>query len=97
MGLLSLIGKVYGESNPWIVKSTETLSAKEAKTINSAVVVEGKFGKQVCFTLTSGGTQYASLSRDSELEIGEEFPVAGAKFITLSREGDSDIVRVEEA
>jgi len=97
MGLLSLLGKVYGGENPWSVKSTETISPKEAKSIRAAVVVEGKFGNQVCFMLASGGTQYASLSRDSELEVGEEFPVAGAKFITLEREGDADIVRVQEA
>ena len=97
MGLLNLLGKVYGESNPWSVKSEEALTPKEAKSIRSAVVVEGKFGKQVCFALVSGGTQYAALSRDSELEVGEEFPVAGAKFITLERDGDNDIVRVQEA
>ena len=81
MGLLNLLGKVYGESNPWSVKSEEALSPKEAKSIRSAVVVEGKFGKQVCFTMLSGATDYASAKGAiADLAVGEEVPVATATF-----------------
>ena len=97
MGLLNLLGKVYGEANPWSVKSEVALGADDIAAIKSGVVTEGKFGKTVCLTLVSGGTQYANLGRDSKLEIGEEFPIAGSKIITLSREGDADIIRIQEA
>ena len=47
----------------------------------SAVVVEGKFGKQVCFTMLSGATDYASAKGSiADLAVGEEVPVATATF-----------------
>ena len=90
---MGLFAKLYGGS--WSLKSTEKLSAVEP-TIKSGVVTEGKFGKQVCFTLTSGETGYTALSRDSKLEIGEEFPIANASVQTLSKSGEDDILRVIE-
>jgi len=90
---MGLFAKLYGGS--WSLKSTEKLSAVEPN-IKSAVVTEGKFGKQVCCTMVSGETGYVSLSRDSKLEIGEEFPVANASVQTLTKSGEADILRVIE-
>ena len=90
---MGLFAKLYGGS--WSLKSTENLLTVD-NSIKSGVVCDGKFGKQVCFTLTTGETGYLPLSRDSQLEAGEEFPVANAKVLTLSKSGEDDIVRVQE-
>ena len=90
---MGLFAKLYGGS--WSLKSTEKLLAVD-NTIKSGVVVEGNFGKQVCFTLISGEKGYLPLSRDSKLEAGEEFPIADAKVLTLSKSGEADIIRVQE-
>lgn len=91
--IMGLFAKLYGGS--WSLKSTEKLLSVD-NSIKSGVVTEGKFGKQVCFTLVSGETGYAPLSRDSKLEIGEEFPVANASVQTLTKSGEDDIIRVIE-
>ena len=90
---MSIFSKIYGGS--WSVKSSENL-IKVEPSIKSGVVVEGTYGKQVCFLLTTGGKGYLPLSSQSTLNVGDEFPVAGATVITLSKEGEADIMRVQE-
>jgi hypothetical protein len=90
---MGLFAKLYGGS--WSVKSTESLLTVDS-SIKSGVVCEGKFGKQVCFMLDNGQTGYLGLSRDSKLEVGEEFPIATAKVLTLSKAGENDAIRVQE-
>ena len=90
---MGLFAKLYGGS--WSLKSTEKLLSVD-NSIESGIVTEGKFGKQVCFTLTTGEKGYVALSRDSKLEIGEEFPIANASVQTLAKSGEDDIIRVVE-
>lgn len=91
---MGLFKTVYAKS--YEVVNTEDLLSLEPGIANG-VVEEGKFGPSVRFNLKSGGYGFVSLSRDSSLEVGDEFPLAGAKVITLAKEGEDDITRVIEA
>lgn len=90
---MGLFAKLYGGS--WSLKSTENLLTVDS-SIKSGVVTEGTYGLQVCCTLIDGRTGYVPLSRASKLVAGEEFPIANAKVLTLSKDGEDDIIRVIE-
>lgn len=91
---MSLFKKLYGGS--FAVKSTESFAAK-APEVKSAMVVEGTYGLQVCCLMVDGKTTgYLPLSKNSQLSAGDEFPIATAKVLTLSKDGEDDIIRVVE-
>ena len=85
--------RVYASS--WSVKSSRQFTADEVSAVKSAVVVDSQYGKSVCFFLNSGGQTYLPLSTNSTLETGEMVDVSTAKIITLSKQGEADIERVE--
>lgn len=93
MSILSNL-RVYIASK-WEVSSSEKLSKEDIKNIDSIEVVDSEFGLSACFHLKSGGQSYMPLSKDSELSVGDEIDPKDAKILTLSREGDKDIYRLE--
>jgi len=86
---------VYGD-NPWTVTNSRNFNAAEIGAVRSTAVVESKFGKSVCFFLNGGGQSYIPLStQGKDAELGSSIDMKAAKLVTLHREGDGDIVRVE--
>ena len=80
----------------WNVKSVDKFDADEAEKCSSAVVVPSEFGQSVCMTLKSGGTQYMPLSNTSRaVANGEQVNLADCNVVTLGRDGDDDIYRIE--
>lgn len=93
MGILNALRLYRGK---WQVKSIEKFDANDAADVKSAVVVPSEFGLSVCMTLKSGGTKYLPVSNTSRaLAQGEEINVAECNVVTLEREGDDDIHRIE--
>lgn len=93
MGILDALRLYRGK---WQVKSVDKFDANEAATIQSATVVPSEFGQSVCMTLKSGGSKYMPLSNTSRaVANGEEINVAECNVVTLGREGDDDIHRIE--
>lgn len=92
MNILSAI-KVYPGS--WAVKDTRNFSAEELEQIVSAVVVDSQYGNSVCLTLKSGGKGFIPLSNTSSAQVGDAIDMASAKLMTLGREGDADIYRID--
>ena len=93
MGILNALRLYRGK---WQVKSIEKFDANDAADVKSAVVVPSEFGQSVCMTLRSGGSKYLPLSNTSRaVANGEEINVADCNVVTLSREGDEDIHRIE--
>lgn len=72
---------------------------KGFKSIESAQVVEKEqdwgTSRSICFFLKGGGRKYIVLSRDSELEDGDEVDPSKVEITTLERDGDEPIYRAD--
>ena len=79
----------------WKVVSERAFNSEEIAAVKSASVVSSQYGSSVCFLMKSGGQTYIPLSRDSELAVGDSVDLSQAKLLTLHRDGDSDIIRVQ--
>lgn len=94
----SSIVKEYG-GTPWEVTDTEKLEQAEIDAIQDITVItkEQDWGEStsMCFLMKSGRTRFIPLSRDSDLEEGDTVDPESVVLLTLSREGDDDIVRAD--
>ena len=85
--------QVYGGS--WNVVNSRGLDAEEIAAVKKAEVVSSEYGNSVCFFMKSGGQTYIPLSRDSSLSVGDTVDITKAKVLTLHRDGNDDITRIE--
>ena len=85
--------QVYGGS--WNVTGTRGFDAEEIAAVKSAQVVSSEYGKSVCFFMKSGGQSYIPLSNQSSLEVGDSVDLSTAKILTLHRDGNEDINRID--
>lgn len=84
--------RVFGK---WAVKESRSFNAEEIASVASAVVVPSDYGESVCFTMVGGGVTYIPLSTNSSLGVGDSVDLKSAKLLTLSKQGENDIYRVE--
>lgn len=85
--------QVYGQG--WSVKSSRVFNAEEQGAVLRAEVVSSEYGNSVCFFMRGGGMTYIPLSRDSSLAPGDSVDLAKAKILTLERDGEKDITRID--
>lgn len=85
--------RVY--AGKWNLKSSRAFSPEEIAAVASAVVVASQYGNSVCFTMVGGGQTFIPLSNSSSKTVGESIDVASAKLLTLRKDGEADIFRVE--
>ena len=85
--------RVY--AGKWNLKSSRAFSPEEVAAVASAVVVASQYGNSVCFTMVGGGQTFIPLSNSSSKAVGESIDVASAKLLTLEKDGEADIFRVE--
>lgn len=85
--------RVY--AGKWNLKSSRAFSPEEIAAVASAVVVASQYGNSVCFTMVGGGQTFIPLSNSSSKTVGESIDVASAKLLTLGKDGEADIFRVE--
>lgn len=85
--------RVY--AGKWNLKSSRAFSPEEIAAVSSAVVVASQYGNSVCFTMVGGGQTFIPLSNSSSKAVGESIDLASAKLLTLWKDGESDIFRVE--
>ena len=93
--MASIFDKLEVYAQKWALKSSRPFNSNELSAVSNAVVVDSDYGKSVCFFMKSGGRTYLPLSTESSLEAGEIVDLSTAKIITLSKSGESDIMRVE--
>lgn len=87
--------RVYA-NNPWKVVNSRSFNQSEIAAIRSNTVVPSQYGISVCFFLKGGGQSYIPVSQmGKQPELGSSIDMSTAKLVTLHREGDSNIVRVE--
>ena len=79
----------------WAEKSRRAFSAEEIGAVSNAVVVNSNYGLSVCFMMKSGGQTFIPLSNTSSKGIGETVDLNEATLVTLEKQGEADIVRVE--
>ena len=85
--------RVY--AGKWNLKSSRAFSPEEIAAVASAVVVASQYGNSVCFTMVGGGQTFIPLSNSSSKTVGESINLASAKLLTLWKDGEADIFRVE--
>lgn len=86
--------QVYGEN--WQKVNERTFNAAEIAAVRSNSVVNSQYGKSVCFFMKGGGQTYIPLSNQgADAALGSSIDMNTAKVVTLHREGDGDILRVE--
>lgn len=92
---MGLLDGLRSFASSWEVTGSEKLSAADIKSVEKAEVVSSKFGLSACFFMKAGGRKYIPLSRDVEAEEGDLIDLRDATVLTLSKDGEDDIMRLE--
>lgn len=92
MNIFSSLRQYAGK---WSQTGSRAFSADEISAVAKAEVVDSQYGNSVCFHMKGGGMTFIPLSSNSTLGVGESVDLAKAKLVTLSKEGEADITRVE--
>lgn len=79
----------------WSVKDQRDFTAEEQAAVVSATVVPSQYGNSVCFMMIGGGQTFIPLSSNSSLGVGDRVDLSTAKLLTLEKQGEADIIRVE--
>ena len=85
--------RVY--AGKWMLKASRAFTAEEQAAISSATVVASQYGNSVCFMMANGGQTFIPLSSTSSLGVGDSVDLSTAKLLTLEKQGEADIYRVE--
>ena len=79
----------------WAVKGSRNFTAEEIDAVSSNQVVASQYGNSLCFFLKNGGMTFIPMSNTSTKGVGESVDLSSAKLVTLGKEGETDIYRVE--
>lgn len=85
--------RVY--AGKWSVKARRSFTEEEQKAVASASVVPSEYGNSVCFMMVAGGKTFIPLSTNSALGVGDSVDLSKAELVTLEKQGEADIYRVE--
>jgi hypothetical protein len=85
--------RVY--AGKWMLKASRAFTAEEQAAVKSATVVASQYGNSVCFMMVGGGQTFIPLSQNSSKTVGESIDLSTAKLLTLGKDGEADIFRVE--
>ena len=94
MGILDSLRLYRGK---WEESGRSNFSTDDINAVSSAKVVASDFGHSVCFVLKNGGMKFMPVSNTSKAStaVGDAVDLTKCQVITLSREGDDDIQRIE--
>ena len=79
----------------WNVVNSRSFEAEEIAAVKNAEVVSSEYGLSVCFFMNGGGQTYIPLSNQSNLGVGDSVDLTKAKILTLHRDGNDDITRID--
>ena len=85
--------RVY--AGKWMLKASRAFTAEEQAAVSSATVVASQYGNSVCFMMANGGQTFIPLSSTSTLGVGDSVDLSTAKLLTLEKQGEADIYRVD--
>ena len=93
---MNIFSELRTYAGKWAVKGEpRNFTLEEINAVKEAVVVSSAYGLSVCFFMKSGGQTYIPLSNTSSKGSGEIINLNDAKLVTLCKEGESDIYRVD--
>lgn len=92
---MNIFGSLRVYAGKWMQKDSRSFSQDEINAVDHARVVDSQYGSSVCFFMKSGGQTFIPLSTNSSLSVGDDVDLSTAKLLTLGRDGDADIYRVE--
>lgn len=92
---MGFLDKLRTYAGSWSEAGREKLSKAEVAQVESAEVVEGRYGLSMCFLMKAGGKKFMPLSRDSQLEEGDSVDIKSVDIITLEKDGEDDIYRAD--
>ena len=80
----------------WVETDRHEITNEDLEDYKSASLVPSEYGMSVCLCLKSGDYEYTPLSNKSravsDITLDD---LKGATLVTLSRDGDEDIKRIE--
>lgn len=79
----------------WKLSNSRNFSEEEIAAVERTEIVASQYGNSVCFFMKGGGMSFIPLSNQSKLGVGESVDMSTAKLLTLSKQGEDDILRVE--
>lgn len=82
-------------STEWIITSSRPFTDEEIMAVSSNRVVKSQYGLSVEFTMKRGGVTYIPLLRNCKIIENAEIDLREAKILTLSKEGEKDIYRID--
>ena len=92
---MNIFKQVRMYATKWRQTGARNFTAEEIASVERAEVVASQYGNSVCFFMKQGGMAFIPLSKESTLGVGESVDLFTAKLLTLSKEGEDDILRVE--
>lgn len=79
----------------WRISNSRHLTNEEISAISSNRVVKSQYGFSVEFSMKKGGVVYLPLLNKNKLSENAEINLHDAKILTLSKEGEKDIYRID--
>lgn len=79
----------------WRISNSRHLTNEEISAISSNRVVKSQYGLSVEFFMKKGGVTYIPLLKNDKLSENAEINLHDAKILTLSKEGEKDIYRID--
>ena len=92
---MNIFSKLKQYAGKWQLSNSRNFTNEEINAVERTEVVSSQYGNSVCFFMKEGGRTFIPLSNQSNLGVGESVDMHNAKLLTLSKEGEDDILRVE--
>ena len=92
---MNIFSKLKQYAGKWQLSNSRNFSPEEIEAVERTEVVSSQYGNSVCFFMKEGGMAFIPLSKESSLGVGESIDMHNAKLLTLSKQGEDDILRVE--
>ena len=92
---MNIFSKLRQYAGKWQLSDSRKFSEEEIAAVERTEVVTSQYGNSVCFFMKGGGMSFIPLSNQSNVGVGESIDMNNAKLLTLSKQGEDDILRVE--
>ena len=93
MGLLNFLSKAY--AGKWSVSKEVSLTSEEISDVKKVFIVSSDYGLSACFMFNGGSQRYVPVSNESTLVEGDEVKLESIKILTLEKEGEAPIYRLD--
>ena len=92
---MNIFSKLKQYAGKWQLSDSRKFSEEEIAAVERTEVVASQYGNSVCFFMKGGGMSFIPLSNQSNVGVGEAIDMNNAKLLTLSKQGEDNILRVE--